>query len=220
MNESASATQSTARQASKGGATARRRSPRGEEARARILQIAIESFAERGYHGTSINEIAKLAGITMPGLLHHFPNKRELFAAMLSEQERRDNALFSTFFPADAGVFDVLEAYVAMAKVNVGRPGVLQLFHLITAESASGEHPYSETAADHFRAARDYVAEGVRHSIERGDVFADADPERIAAQVVGMIQGLENQWLHGHDEVELVEVFRDFVDALAERLRA
>ncbi len=220
MSESTSVAKSAARKPGKAGAPVRRRSPRGEEARARILQIAIEAFAERGYHGTSINEIAKLAGITMPGLLHHFPSKIELFAAMLREQERRDNALFSTFFPVDAGVFEVLDAYVAMAKVNVGRPGVLQLFHLMSAESAAGEHPYRATAVDHFRAARSYVAEGVRHSIERGEIVADADPERIAAQVVGMIQGLENQWLHDHDGVQLVEVFGDFVDALAARIRA
>ncbi len=199
---------------------ARRRSPKGEEARARILQIAIESFAERGYHGTSINEIAKAAGITMPGLLHHFPNKRELFAAMLSEQDRRDTALFASFFPDDAGVFEVLDAFVEMARVNRGRFGVVQLFHLLAIEAAPGDHPYSARARDHFREARGYVADGVRRSIARGEVRADVDPDRIGTIVVAMVEGLENQWLHEPESIDVAESFRMWADGLSGRLRA
>ena len=41
---------------------------RGEAARRRILDVAWQAFAERGFRGTSFNEIAKAAGLTLAGL--------------------------------------------------------------------------------------------------------------------------------------------------------
>ena len=51
-----------------------RSSVAGDEARAKILAIAFELMAEKGYRGTSIAQVAARAGISQSGLLHHFPS--------------------------------------------------------------------------------------------------------------------------------------------------
>ena len=53
--------------------------------REQLLEVALEIFARQGFHGTSMNDVADVAGVTKPVLYQHFDSKRELYLALLED---------------------------------------------------------------------------------------------------------------------------------------
>jgi AcrR family transcriptional regulator len=57
--------------------------------RRQLLDVACGVFAERGFHATSMDDIAASAGVTKPVLYQHFPSKRALFIELLEDLGKR-----------------------------------------------------------------------------------------------------------------------------------
>jgi AcrR family transcriptional regulator len=56
-----------------------------EQRRRQLLAVARDVFAERGFHATSMDDVALAAGVTKPVLYQHFRNKRALFLELLDD---------------------------------------------------------------------------------------------------------------------------------------
>src|SRR5699024_12626101 len=50
-----------------------------------LLRVALEMFAMKGFHDTSMNEVAEAAGVTKPVLYQHFDSKRALYAELVTD---------------------------------------------------------------------------------------------------------------------------------------
>ena len=48
-----------------------------------ILQAALACFADQGYHGTTVRTVAHHAGLSVPGVYHHYPSKQHLLVAIM-----------------------------------------------------------------------------------------------------------------------------------------
>ncbi|RJF86634.1 TetR/AcrR family transcriptional regulator [Oleomonas cavernae] len=65
---------------------ARKAGPLPSDRRGEILQAALHLFAERGFDGTSVRDIARAVGLNEGTLYHYFPGKEAIFAAILAER--------------------------------------------------------------------------------------------------------------------------------------
>lgn len=77
--------------------TARRKRLTGEERRAAILDAALSVFADRGYHSSSIDDIAREGGVSKALIYEHFASKQDLYAVLL---EQHAGELFSALAEA------------------------------------------------------------------------------------------------------------------------
>jgi AcrR family transcriptional regulator len=46
------------------------------------LAAALAEFVEHGYHGTTVRDIARRAGLSVSGLYHHYPSKQEMLVGL------------------------------------------------------------------------------------------------------------------------------------------
>lgn len=78
----------------------------------KTLAAALGAFAERGYDGTSIREIASRAELSVPGLYHHYPSKQALLVslttAVLHELLDRSRRALAEAGPTPSERFDAL----------------------------------------------------------------------------------------------------------------
>ncbi|HEX4060424.1 MAG TPA: TetR family transcriptional regulator [Streptosporangiaceae bacterium] len=72
-----------------------RREMYSEATRAALLDGATALFAERGYAGTSLEDVASASRVTRGAVYHHFASKQALFEAVLEAQEARATAAIS-----------------------------------------------------------------------------------------------------------------------------
>ena len=48
-----------------------------------VLKAALASFVETGYHGATVRDIARRAGLSVPGIYHHYPTKQDMLLGIL-----------------------------------------------------------------------------------------------------------------------------------------
>ncbi|MFC9841356.1 TetR/AcrR family transcriptional regulator [Rhodococcus sp. NPDC127530] len=78
----------------------------------KVLAAALAAFVEKGYDGASIREIASRAGLSVPGLYHHYPSKQALLVgltnAVMRELLDRSHAAVAEAGPTPGERFDAV----------------------------------------------------------------------------------------------------------------
>jgi AcrR family transcriptional regulator len=69
-----------------------------------LLDRALRVFSERGFHATSMNDVAEAAGVTKPVLYQHFPSKRDLYLELLRDVGRQLTATITAATTAEEAV--------------------------------------------------------------------------------------------------------------------
>nr|WP_245866288.1 TetR/AcrR family transcriptional regulator [Rhodococcus kyotonensis] len=171
------------------------------------LAAALAAFVEQGYHGTSVREIAGRAGLSVPGLYHHYPSKQALLvglmnAAMAELLERSRQA------DAEAGSLPAARFDAVVES--------LLLFHMYRSDQAfigSTEirslEPENRERYVHLRDEQQRMLDGiVLAGIESGDFDAD-HPADASRAVTTMCVGVAG-WYRAdgpQSAVELTQVY-------------
>src|SRR3981081_3886546 len=91
--------------------------------RRRLLDAGIAVFAERGFHGASIEEIADRAGFSSGAFYSNFESKEELFLALLDERTSEVVGETREIVAAQPSYEDVFAALRARIATGPSRPG-------------------------------------------------------------------------------------------------
>lgn len=201
-------------------ATRRRRAVSNEDKsqrRDQIMAAAKEVFARKGFHATTIADIAKRAGLAYGSVYWYFDSKDELFHALMAAEEGalRDHvasALATLGVPAaDIGHEEPLRVAVR-ATLEFFESDKATVKLLLRDPYAMGER-FEKHLGGIYERFIDDIETFIVAAQERGEVVA-APPRMVAYTLAALVGQLAHRRLSTDDDVTAAEV-ADFVVALA-----
>jgi AcrR family transcriptional regulator len=186
-------------------ATPRRtQAERTRQRKEQVIREAIRFFGQNGYHGTRLADIARAAGITEPGLLHHFPSKAHLFMEVLAERDRVDRERFD---PSQHTGKPPLVSLQELVEYNETVPGLVQLFTVLVAESIDEKHPGHDFFKQRYQNLREQSTAVLREAQAQGQIRKDIPAEDLVVMLLAMMDGLQVQWLYEPDQIKMAHLF-------------
>lgn len=198
-----------------------RRRLTAEERRSAILDAALTAFSQKGYHATSLDDIAGEAGVSKALIYEHFASKQELHADLIARNARE-------LTQRVAGALSAVEVESTVERLAVG----LEAFFAYVEERRDAWRMLFRDAADPESSAvlermvQQVTAEvtvliaqdpGARQLTRVGD---ERSLRLLAEMLVGGAQAMANWWTD-HPEApraQLVEIAMDFAWLGLERL--
>lgn len=180
--------------------------------RQEILKAAIEIFGSKGYTNGTLADIAEQVGMTHAGILHHFGSKDQLLLEVLSYRDESDVEDLEEKHIPDG--LDLFRHLVRTAFSNVKRPGIVQAYAVLSAESVTDDNPAREYFMQRYRTLRAEAAQAFEVICQERGIESPETVARGAAAVLAAMDGLQVQWLLDPDRVDLAEASEFAIEAI------
>src|SRR5882672_2920597 len=171
---------------------------RKEERPAEIVAAALESFAERGFAATRLDDIAARAGVTRGTLYLYFPSKEDLFKAVVRQSivpiiARGEEMVAQSQEPSSALLANVL---LMMPRAVAGSP-VSAIPKLVISEARNFPDLAQFYLKEVIRRGRRLLTAIIARGVERGE-FRPMDMDHVFYCVVGPVL-LSMLWKHSFE---------------------
>src|SRR2546426_4661529 len=184
--------------------------------RKQLMASAIDCFARLGYQGTSIDRIARDAGVTKGAVYYPFRDKEQLlFEAVKDRIGGFEKQVLDDVSPerdALENLRHVVDACFVHATVSNPRRFIITLM----IEALDTNPRLSVEFRNILRRMRAFMTSVVRRGQERGSLRPDVSPDAAATAIMGGIIGAEVQHYQDPEEVDL----RRVLDTIVEQLTA
>ncbi|MEV7136422.1 TetR/AcrR family transcriptional regulator [Arthrobacter sp. NPDC093128] len=185
-----------------------------EARRTAILEAALNVFADSGYQGGSLRDVAERVGVTEAALTYYFPNKRTLLTSVL---ELRDDLAFEVS-PLDVSdPVEALRGLVRLARHNATMPGIIALHAKTSSEAVSPSHPAHDYYIKRYAFIVARLTEIFEACATRGLLKKHVQPARAARATVALMDGLQIQWLIDPNSTDMADELDTHVRSLIRR---
>jgi AcrR family transcriptional regulator len=181
---------------------------------AKLRAAALEAFAERGFHGVSVEEICTRAGLSRGAFYSNFEDKETLFFALFDEHADRVVARLDAAISRAATVEEVLDG---LSGAWGGSGDEERLWFLASTEFTLHAIRHPETArrlAEHDRRLRARFAELLAVFFARSGRRADPDIDMLARLIIALYEGAMMQTLIEPGQLQPGELQRRYLPAI------
>lgn len=182
-----------------------------EKTKRDFLQAAISLFAKKGFHSSSITQIAESAHLSKGALYWHFENKEELLFHTIEEiRQEWKNVLrreLKREWKARQKLDKILDLFVDLTLESKEK---YVIFIVLIAEFTEVQERFEGHLRDVFDEFFIFLAQIIDQGKEDGSLQPDLDSHLMAIAFMGSWQGILLQWIFNRNDVQL----RNLVEAL------
>ncbi len=163
-----------------------------QDTRKAIIEASMGLFAKRGYHGTSVAQIAAATDLTKGALYWYFKSKEDLFLTVLDRIKNDwQEAVMSRVEASESAVeklerlFDATSEMIAQSE----SPNSMHLF-LVSAGAQPEMRDFEDAIREAYAGHVETIAAIIKAGQEDGEIRKDMDAGAVAVGIVGCLEGI------------------------------
>ncbi len=170
-----------------------------EATREKILDAGLKVFSKKGYVSTTLDDIAREAGVTRGAVYWHFKNgKPELFEVLINERSRGAQEIANGVVAEGGTPLHMLERILTRMMEYLEEDDEFRAVQELTILRTEVVPELEESMKEKFRLQRasiDSFADIIRKGQEAGEIRPDVDPEIAAVAAIGLMNGVIVMWM-------------------------
>lgn len=176
---------------------------RSEETEKKFLKAGIELFARKGYHGTTINDIARKVGLTKGALYGHFPEKGDLLLRIIQEYRIQFlHKMMSAVDGCEGNALDKLHRAISFnAAFGAENIDMIAFLSSLTWE-LKADVDFEPALKGIYREYQKFISGIIRQGIKQGLFKKELDPDLVALIFIGTHDGIIHQWILNRDQID------------------
>jgi AcrR family transcriptional regulator len=171
--------------------------PKREAVRRRLLDSALGVFAERGFAGASLDEVAAAAGLTKGAIYSNFASKDELFFAMMSDQVQSSIRIIASVLSKAPRDQQKSENLAELGRVLTEAFTGQREWELVLLEfwrRAVSDDEVRPQFLAHRRALRAAIVDSVEQALGRFPDTSGFSVDEVVTVVLALFNGLAIEW--------------------------
>jgi TetR/AcrR family transcriptional regulator, acrAB operon repressor len=176
----------------------RRTKEEADLTRIALLKAALSVFSRKGYASSTLEDVAREAGVTRGAIYWHFGSKAELYVALLNEYSGRSDAIIQAAAVEGGTLVEILRrVFVRMLEAVESDPALKEMMGitLFKTERSPDLIPSFQKVTENSRLLVNNIAEVMRQGISSGELRTGVDPLDMGRAFLAFQNGAIYLWL-------------------------
>ncbi|MCX6584092.1 MAG: TetR family transcriptional regulator [Candidatus Aminicenantes bacterium] len=180
-----------------------------------VLDAALKVFGRKGFSQSTLEEVAREAGLTRGAIYWHFKNKNEMFGAVLEVlYERSGERVIKVLQSEQSPLLKIRQLIGEFLRIisNEDEFRVIEEFHMLEFQKAKELKELCKQHQEKMTKMRAVIQDLISEGIASGDFDNRLDPAITTWALISYLAGMKTAWLSGIADISIRENTEKLVD--------
>lgn len=185
------------------------------QTRQAILEAALKTFGKEGYTGTSLEAVAKEAGMTRGAIYWHFKNKFELLSAVIRKCRRKSEIRLNRILDSPRSPLNKVRQLICEFFLIVSEEEEFRVVEEIKVFKSQKKKELKRLYEEHtekVKEMKNLLNELIKEGIAEGEFDSSIDPDTVVVALISYIGGVKSAWLSDVTTFSLKESAESLAD--------